>query len=332
MYSRTHTGVTRPTKSVHRIEERGSNPPGKTRFTRSTSNITAEQQAAQQGSLTDAEMCRQMLCDGFVQSYVDFYHLMHRSDPVPLDRNDVIFIRNHIVRAEESRRRGNTKGVHQSYMKLATLYLKFNDYKTSIFFYEKCYELAQMTSDKLAEMAANHCLGTVYQKMVDIETARRFHERHEDLAKAVENAEEVTKANIELYKVYFILAHRMDDEDNYDEALELYSKCLLASRLSMDKAAEAEANGKVGNILMRKGEMAAAIPFLREYSQIASDLDDAENRCHASSALAAALDSLGMTEKALVELQLVSSISEQAGDTMVSSTPSSCSSRTHTVL
>jgi hypothetical protein len=68
---------------------------------------------------------------------------------------------------------------------------------------------------------------------------------------------------------------------------------------------------------MRKGETAVAIPYLREYSQISSDLDDPENRCLASSALAAALDSLGMTEKALVELQLVSSISEQAGDAMV---------------
>ena len=301
----------------NRIESRGSNPPGRQRFSRSSANTSTATIEKEPNKLSVADICRQMLGDGFVQSYIDFYHMMHRSEPVVMPYTDMIFIRNHLVRAEDCRRSGNTKGVHQSYIKLATLYSKAKDWKTAIFFYEKCYEISLITSDKNAEMAANHSLGMIYQHLNDISTARKFHERHEEIARSVDNTEEVAKANIELYKVCFLLAQQLDEEDKLDEALALYIRCLDASRLSMSREGEAESSGKVGNLLMRKGDMAAAIPYLRQYSQVSSELDDAESRCRASSALAAALDSLGMSEKALVELKLVSSISEQAGDALV---------------
>lgn len=307
------------TKYVHRIEEKASAPPGKNRFSRKNSSQAIETKAVEQVNLTDADMCKQMLADGYIQSYIDFYHLTHRSDmTTPLERSDVVLIRNYIVRAEESRRKGDTRSVHQSYMKLASLYSnKLKDWKTSIFFYEKCYELSLLTADKLAEMSANHHLGIIYQQMREISTARSFHEKHEALALELDNSEEVARANVELHKVYFTLAQQRDEEDSFDRALELYTRSLRAAKLASDRAAEAEANGRVGAILIRKEDMAAAIPFLRAYSQISTDLNDSENRCHASSLLAAALDSLGMTEKALIELKLVSTVSEQAGDAMV---------------
>ena len=52
---------------------------------------------------------------------------------------------------------------------------------------------------------------------------------------------------------------------------------------------------------------------------ISADLGDAESRCRACSALALALDTLGLADKALVELKLVHSISEQAGDAILQS-------------
>eukprot|EP01034_Spumella_vulgaris_P025369 gene25369-31820_t len=64
----------------------------------------------------------------------------------------------------------------------------------------------------------------------------------------------------------------------------MYFKCLEAAKKSWDRAAEA-------------------------------DLGQAEGRCRACSALALALDLLGQPDKALAELTLVHTISEQAGDT-----------------
>lgn len=120
--------------------------------------------------------CQDLLIGGFVQSYVDFYHLTHRIDPtgsglegssvskIETSILDMQFIRDNLVSAEICRRQGNTKGVYQAYNKLADFYAGLMDWRTSIFFHEKCLEVSQLTTDIRAEMSANHELGCVYQK------------------------------------------------------------------------------------------------------------------------------------------------------------------------
>jgi hypothetical protein len=80
---------------------------------------------------------------------------------------------------------------------------------------------------------------------------------------------------------------------------------------------EAEANGLIGNELLRNKRPMDSVPYLRRYSEVAAELGDAESRCRACSRLAFALESLGITDKALEELSLVQAISEQAGDLLL---------------
>lgn len=163
-------------------------------------------------------------------------------------------------------------------------------------------------------MAANHSLGTIYQLMQDFDGARSFHERHEEIASSVDVFEEVAKASVELYKVYMVIAESFENLFSFDKALEMYEKCLDAGKRSWDRAAEGEANGKIGNLLLAMGKTHECLPYLKQQSLIASDLGNAEGRCRACSSLAYAYDTLGLADKALSELSLVNSISEQAGD------------------
>lgn len=307
------------------IEERSTIPPGKSRFSRKRAEEEGESKNQNSAELrSEADFCQLLLVEGYVQSYVDFYHLTHRADPhapegrqnvkIETSTEDMTLIRDNLVKAEISRRQGNTTGVYQSYNNLAEFYKKSMDWRTSIYFHEKCLEVAQLTSDLRAEMAANHSLGSVYQKMADWEMARKFHERHEEIAHSVDIVEEVGKANVELHAVYRVIAQRFDEEGAADEALEMYHKCVESAKKCWDKASEGEANGKIGNLLLRRGNPTLSLPYLRNHSQISADLGDAEGRCRACSALAWALDSLGDENGALEELTLVHSISEQAGD------------------
>lgn len=178
------------------IDERSSKPPGTSRFSRKRNEeqvMAAQILGATTPSsvgelLTDADFCRQLLVGGFVQSYVDFYHLTHRIDPnagegnstskIQVTLEDMTFIKDNLVKAEVARRQGNTPGVYISYNRLADYYVEKCDWRTSIYFHEKCLEVAKLTSDSRAEMAALHSLGTVNQKMGDFDTARVFHEKH----------------------------------------------------------------------------------------------------------------------------------------------------------
>jgi len=172
-------------------------------------------------------------------------------------------------------------------------------------------------------------IGVVYQRMEDFEMARKHHERHEAIASSIDLLEEVAKANTELYKVYMVLAQKSDTTvegttgsgtiEIIADALDMYQKCLIASQKCWDKASEGEANGKIGNLYLKNGSPTESLPYLRQHSQISADLGDAESRCRACSALALALDTLGLADKALVELKLVHSISEQAGDAILQS-------------
>jgi tetratricopeptide (TPR) repeat protein len=317
--------------------------PPQSRFNRNKLSSDASQESLRKKSLlddiinnnsatelsNDADFCQQLLVDGYVQSFVDFYHLTHRPDPNAPDVatapkiytsiQDMLFIRDNLVLAETSRRQGNTAAVYDAYIKLADLYAASMDWRTSVFFHEKCLEVSQLTADARAEMSANHSLGIVSQKMADFDLARKFHERHEEIAKQYDVLEEVAKSNVELYKVYTILARKHESASNFDAALEMYQMCLSAAKKSFDKTAEGDANGKIGTLLLRLGSATKSVSYLREQCLIAQEMGNAEGKCNASSALALAYETLGEKDKALTELKLVHSISEQAGDAALQS-------------
>lgn len=317
-------------KQTNVIEEKSSKPPGNNhRFSRKfVSNDLGNNDNPNFNNNNNnslSSLCQQLLAEGFVQSYVDFYHLTHRSDPKNNNNNDnssaisltleeTLFLRDHLVRAEQCRRLGDTANVYSAFTRLADLFVSMQDWRTAFFFHEKCLEVSQLTNDIRAEMTANHSLGCIYQLMMDFDGAKKFHERHEEIATSVDVFEEIAKANSEIFKVYLVLGERLESQGNLDTALEMFQRCLQAAKKSWDRAAEGEANGKIGNLLLSRGEPQESLPFLRSQSQIAADLGYAEGRCRACSSLSVALDALGLADKALGELTLVHSISEQAGD------------------
>ncbi len=282
---------------VMKIEERSTKPPGSARFHRRKAEAEFNNMPYfQDDSFNVAILCQQLLVAGYVQSYVDFYQLTHRLDPnaleetgmkqINISEDDTKFIRDNLVKAEMSRRQGDTASVYAAFNQLADYYVKNQDWKTSFFFHEKCLEVSQLTNDVRAEMSANHSLGFIYQLMNDFNRACLYHERHEEIAISLDIFEEIAKSNVELYKVYMVLAEKEDNNGNFEEALRLYNKCLDSSRKSWDKSSEAEANGKIGHLLLSHGEAQRSLPFLRQQSQISADLGNAEGRCRACSALA----------------------------------------------
>jgi len=276
----------------------------------------------------ESDICKQLLVNGFVQSYIDFYHLTNRADPqsdpskkgvskIRTSVEHMLFIRDKLLDSENARRQGNTNDVYIAYNSLADSFAKIQDWRTSIFFHEKRLEVAQIISDDKAIMSANQSLGLVHQKIGEYETARKFHEKQEELASKYDLVEEIARAHAELYKVYMILATNLEHEGNNTDALDMYKKCLSSAIKSWNKPAEGAANGKIGNLLLSQGMAKESISFLRAESKIATEMSDADGRCKASSSLAFAFDILGEAEKALEELTLVHTISEQAGDALL---------------
>jgi len=165
-----------------------------------------------------ADLAQEILISGNVQSFVDFFYLTHRPDPsagqsmnpnaeigpIKVTATEQEFIKENLVEAELSRRKGVTPAVYSAYNNLALYYSSENiaDPKTSVYFQEKCLEISKLTGDANGEMSANHALGLVFSQMGDCQSAISYHERHMELAREKQVYAEKELASTALEKVY----------------------------------------------------------------------------------------------------------------------------------
>ena len=252
------------------------------------------------------QLCVEILVEGFVQSYVDFFYLTHRPDPHP-DPNDetaereidvpaeeMLFIRDNLTRAESARRHGETATVYDCYNNLARYFQNIDDCKTGIYFHEKCLEIARLTSDRLGEMRANHSLGLAHQSIKSTSSAIMYHERHLALATEAAHVDEQTAANAELLRVYRKAAEELEagTPADFGGAIAFHEKCLASSKVAGERGSEGKANYAIGCAYIVLKEPQRAVVFLEAYLRICKELEDLEGEGKACSALAAAHQAL----------------------------------------
>lgn len=263
--------------------------------------------------------CEELLTDGLVQSFVDFFYLTHRPDPqhavahgnnlnnqieIQVPPTEMSFIRENLTSAENARRQGDTGTVYGAYSSLATHYQDNGDPKTGVYFYQKCLEIAKLTGDNRGEMSANHDLGIIYfSGLNDPDNASKYHERHVHLAGKEDNEVEQRIASIELIKVYRAIAEKHESNDEFDKAVQFYSKCLEASVMAKERRSEGLANYRLGRCFVLLKDSARAIEYLEEYEASCKALEDKEGEGAACAALASACTALQNDDKALSYLK-----------------------------
>lgn len=164
-------------------------------------------------------------------------------------------------------------------------------------------QIARLTGDKRGEMAANHDLGLIHQRMDEPAVATKYHERHLELAGSLEMHPEVRTASQELVKVYRKAAEEREKLGHFDGAVHFYQKCLESSQAAADRASEGLACYSLGRAYVMLDEPVRAIGFLDDYETICKDLADVEGEGQACAALAAAYQTLRNDERALEFLE-----------------------------
>lgn len=267
---------------------------------REEAQIVSQPAAAADEAMDKQQLCVEILMEGFVQSYVDFFYLTHRPDPHPDPNHDdaereidvpveeMLFIRDNLTRAESARRHGETSTVYDCYNNLARYFQNVNDCKTGIYFHEKCLEIARLTSDRLGEMRANHALGLAHQSISNTANAVMYHERHLALATEAANDDETCAANRELMTVYRKAAEELEQKGDYVEAISFHEKCLDSAQAATERGAQGAANFRIGRAYVVLKQAQRAIEFLSAYRTICQETQDLEGEGAACSALAAA--------------------------------------------
>ena len=82
--------------------------------------------------------------------------------------------------------------------------------------------------------------------MGDVASAIRFHERHLKIAVELGDEERLNTANRQLLEVYKRRAEELEKKNDHTSAVELYKKCLQASKDAGDLRAEGVACYRLG--------------------------------------------------------------------------------------
>jgi tetratricopeptide (TPR) repeat protein len=293
-------------------------------------------------TLSKQALCIDILTQGYVQSFVDFFYLMHRPDPnpnpnkpesadaeieVPVDTMQIV--KEKLTAAEAARRDGNTEIVYRNYSDLANSFQENNDATTGIYFFEKCLEIARLTEDPSGEMRANHNLGLAYQRLNNLDMAITYHTHHRELVEAgqqlldegAENAldqdaldSELRAASYELNKMYKRKAETLESTQQLSEAIELYKLGLNAAKNTNDSVTIGQANYRLGRSLILANDPSVALPYLELYRDSCIDSSDREGQGQAFSALAAAHQKLNHTDEAVSCLREYLKIAKDTDD------------------
>lgn len=266
-------------------------------------------------------VCVDILTNGFVQSFIDFFYLTHRpsskertpeegvsdddaSDIPIVSSEHMRLLQSKLIQAETAKRRaGQINVVYDSYNTLAKHFQDIGDHKTAVYFFEKCLEIASMSVDVEGEISANHNLGDAYDKAGDFTNAIFFHERTLELARKEGDQSSETRSNRHLARVYVKEAERLDAEGDVENATKLNEKCLETTRQINEFVAIGEAHYRLGCSLVKSGHAENAMPHLQAYVEVIEKTRDETGEANAYSAIASAHEAMGKYDAALDALQ-----------------------------
>jgi tetratricopeptide (TPR) repeat protein len=259
-------------------------------------------------------LCLDILVSGHVQAYVDFFYLTHRpeveqdaaaeaeEEQVGVPSNMLPHVKTQLEEAEVARRRGDTQAVFAAYRQLADFFTGLEDQRTAIYFWEKCLEITQLTSDVESEKQATRSLGMAHEASKDMAAAIKQYETLLDLTKATSDVGGAQQANEHLVVGYEATAASRDAAGDPHGALECREKCLEAARASGDPAKERKAHFDLGQAHEKLGGMEHLKKAVAHYESnltLAQKADETEAQGAAAYALAQTYQRLQDGEKSL---------------------------------
>lgn len=279
------------------------------------------------GDSNKQTLCIDILVSGHVQAFVDFFYLTHRPEVEPSEEPQeeqvgipsamLPLVKTQLAEAEVARRRGETQAVFGSYRQLADFFTGLSDQRTAIYFWEKCLEIMQLTSDTEGEAQATRSLGMAHEASGDLLAAIKQYEQLLKLTKALGDVAGEQQANEHLVVVYQAVAAEREAAGEPNAALDFREKCLEASRETRDLSKESKAQFQLGQAHEQLGDQEHLKKALSHYEQFLSLSERAENveaqgsACHA---LAQTYQRMQEGEPALQHMQKFLKLAQTSGN------------------
>jgi len=263
-------------------------------------------------------LCIDILVSGHVQAYVDFFYLTHRPEVGPAEEEELQeeqvgipsamlpLVKTQLAEAEVARRRGDTQAVFSSYKQLADFFTGLADQQTATYFWEKCLEITQLTSDAQGEAHATRSLGMAHESAGDLGAAIKQYEQLLRLTQRSGDVPGEQQANDHLVVAYQAVAAERESAGDLTGAIDFREKCLEASRAGGDTQKESQAQYNLGMAHEKVGDienLKKAVGHYEQYLSLAEAAKDGEAQGAACNALAQVYQRMQDVDAALKHLQ-----------------------------
>eukprot|EP00331_Platyophrya_macrostoma_P030307 CAMPEP_0176443648 /NCGR_PEP_ID=MMETSP0127-20121128/22562_1 /TAXON_ID=938130 /ORGANISM="Platyophrya macrostoma, Strain WH" /LENGTH=424 /DNA_ID=CAMNT_0017828945 /DNA_START=23 /DNA_END=1297 /DNA_ORIENTATION=- len=249
--------------------------------------------------VTPQTVSMNLLKEGFVQSYIDFYYLVSDTLPViiepsakyleELENNKrakkkisdtpdkLLELKKALTIAEENSRYPDKGQAIINYSQLAEKFLEEEQFQAAAYFYKKCMRLAKESSNHTWESKATMGLGRCYYRLDRLDKAIQSNEFA--LLKAKENdlfglAREVSRSLVDIYKQMANSFLKSKDKDAETSALIYLDKCLDAAVTAADSKGEGEICHKIGNLYLERGDYEKALKYQLRDLELAKKADE----------------------------------------------------------
>jgi tetratricopeptide (TPR) repeat protein len=268
-------------------------------------------------------ICIDMLSQGYVHSYVDFFYLTHEKEriqllglpppginpetekPIELEEqtdNTLHFLKEKLITAEVSMRENNTQKVYECYKEIAQHFEALSNANIAAHFYQKSLEVASAIGDPIVEGKSNRDVGLVHESKGKIAEATLYYEKYFEFATKSGSVEDIQNASQDLVRSYASYAHLFEIKGEWEESVKYYQKCINNATFGNNLKAQGVAHYQLGLVFKQLGESEKEIENLKKYLEICRETGDKPGEGAACTALASAYQSKD-TERAIQFLE-----------------------------
>ena len=241
-------------------------------------------------------ICKQLLIEGQVQPFVEFFGLSHgqeypcddeelktNEEPARFEMPPELFedVQGKLVAAEKAKRTGNTSSYFSITHGIAEYFEKNHlarNTEAAAYFYQRCLKICKQRRDATGEMSAYHNLGCLYKQSGKLIRSIQFHERHMKLARDVDLEAEKYKAARELAGAYVNFGEKQQSIGAYKNAIQFYLRGIESARAIKDRDSECKTCEKLSLAYLSVGDKSMSKLFLKEYQQLRGALDNMQQQ------------------------------------------------------
>ncbi|KAJ3087476.1 Tetratricopeptide repeat protein 29, partial [Phlyctochytrium bullatum] len=249
-------------------------------------------------------ICLDLLKDGFVKSYCDFFSMVFQNEEETFSNDELQALQKLLSASELSQRSTDARPIYEAKKNIAQFFRKLNRSDLAVKYFKEALDSAKMLiGNKEIEVEASQNLGQVLEHYERPTEALDYYEISRKLARDANNVEAEVKNSKRIVGVRVKIAEQLEAQHDCHGAIAHYIQCLtIVQESNFDESLAYDLKFRLGKVYRQVGEIEKATEHLEDYLHRCQAEGDTAKEGPAQAALASCYETSGDLDKAISHL------------------------------